>query len=322
MKKPFALAVAVAAFAAAVALPAFAQSYPTKPIRMVVPFPPGGISDIVARPVADGMSATLGQPVIIDNRPGAGGRIGADAVARAAPDGYTVGFITAGTHGILSAIDPKLSYDAVKDFTPITRLQETPFVLLAHPSVAAKNAAELVAAARAKPGAIHYGTPGLGSGHHMAAELFRAATGAQITHVPYKGEAPAMTDLLSGQIQIMLAPSGYRHVLDGKLRGLATTGERRWHLLPDVPTLKEQGVDASYVGWTGLAAPAGTPPEIVSRLHAAAKAALARPDIHKRFVDLGYAVVGDEPAQAAQRIRDDIAKWRKLVAEQNLKFEN
>jgi tripartite-type tricarboxylate transporter receptor subunit TctC len=314
------LQLAAAALAAAITLPAFGQGYPAKPIRMVVPFPPGGISDIVARPVAEGMSATLGQPIVIENRAGAGGRIGAEAVAKAAPDGYTIGFITAGTHGILSAIDKKLSYDAVRDFAPITRLQETPFVLLAHPSVPAKNVAELVSASRS--GRIHYGTPGLGSGHHLAAELFRAATGAAITHVPYKGEAPAMTDLLAGQIQIMLAPSGHRFVLDGKLRALATTGERRWSLLPEVPTLKEQGVDASYVGWTGLAAPAGTSAELVGRLHGAAKAALARPDIQKRFTDLGYTIVGDEPAQAAARIRDDIAKWQKLVAEQNLTFEN
>jgi tripartite-type tricarboxylate transporter receptor subunit TctC len=301
---------------------AAAQTYPTKPVRMIVPFPPGGISDIVARPVADAMSGTLGQAIVIDNRAGAGGRIGTDAVAKSAPDGYTIGFITAGTHGILSAIDKKLPYDAVRDFAAITRLQETPFVVLANPAVAAQNIAELRALAQAKPGAINYATPGLGSGHHMAAELFRAATGANIVHVAYKGEAPAMTDLIGGQVQLMFAPSGHQHVRDGKLRALATTGDTRWSLLPDVPTLKEQGVEASYVGWTGLAAPANTPPEIIARLNAAAKDALARPEVKQRFGALGYVLVGDEPAQAAQRIRADIAKWQKLVAEQRLVFEN
>lgn len=316
------LCLALALVAAAVAKPLALAQYPEHPIRMVVPFPPGGISDVVARPIAGLMAAELGQPVLVDNRPGAAGRVGAEHTAKSAPHGYTIMLITAGTHGILPAIDPKLPYDAVRDFAPIIRLTETPFVLLVNPAVPARNLAEFVDYAKRNAGKIGYATAGPGSGHHLATEMFRRAAAIEIVHVPYKGEAPGMTDVVSGQLQMIMSTGGKAFVQQGKLRALATTGEARWFLFPDVPTLREQGLSgAVYSGWVGLAAPAGTSAQILDRLNAAAGKALASREIANNFTNLGWTAVGGTRAALGERIRADVEKWTRFVAEHKLVFE-
>jgi tripartite-type tricarboxylate transporter receptor subunit TctC len=322
MKRRFSGFCAALIFVSASLLGAVALAqYPERPIRMVVPFPPGGISDVVARPIAGLMTAELGRPVAVDNRPGAGGRIGAENVAQAAPDGYTIMLITAGTHGILSAIDPKLRYDAVRDFAPIIRLTETPFVLLVNPALPARNLSEFIEHAKRNPGKISYATAGPGSGHHLVTEMFRRAAGIEIVHIPYKGEAPGLADVVSGQLQMMMATGGKPFVDQGKLRALATTAESRWFLFPDVPTLREQGLEVVYSGWVGLAAPAGTSPEVLDRLNAAARKALANDELAKRFKNLGYSLVDGAREALGERIKADVAKWIKFVADHKLVFE-
>ncbi len=309
-------------FAACALAAATAQAeFPERPVRMIVPFPPGGISDVVARPVANAMAADLGQPVLVDNRPGASGRVGAEATVKSAPDGYTIMLITAGTHGILSAIDPKLRYDAVRDFAPIIRLQETPFVLLVNPALPVTTLGGLVEYAKKNPGKVSYATPGPGSGHHLVTEMFRHAAGVEVLHVPYKGEAPGVTDVVAGQVSMIMATGGKALVDQGKLRALATTGESRWFLFPDVATLREQGIDVAYSGWVGLAAPAGTPESALDRLNAAARKAVASPEIAGRFKSLGWSSVEPTREALGERIRSDVAKWTRFVAQHKLVIE-
>lgn len=308
------LCCAALALASQVAL----AQFPDRPIRMIVPFPPGGISDVVARPVANAMAADLGQPVIVDNRPGANGRVGVEATLKSPADGYTIMLITAGTHGILPAIDPKLRYDAVRDFAPIIRLQETPFVLLVNPTVPGANVRDLVEHAKRNPGKLGYATPGAGSGHHLVTEIFRRAAGVDLLHVPYRGEAPGMADVVSGQVQMIMSTGGKTFVDSGKLRALATTGESRWVLFPEAPTLRELGLDVVYSGWVGLAAPAGTPEAVLDRLNASARKALANPEIAARFTGNGWSQVEPTREALAERIRADVAKWTKFVTDNKL----
>lgn len=279
--------------------------YPERPVRMVVPFPPGGIRDVVTRPVANLMAADLGQAVGVDNRPGAGGRAGAEHTAKSAPDGCTIMLITAGTHGILSAIDPRLRYDAVRDFAPIIRLQQTPFVLLVNTAVPARNLPEFIDYARRNAGKMSYATPGPGSGHHLVTEMFRRAARIEIVLQ-----------------MMMMATGGKAFVQDGKLRALATTGESRRFLFSEVPTLRELGLrDVVYSGWVGLAAPAGTPPEILERPNAAARKALDNEDLRAKFGSLGWTAVGGTRDALGEHIKADIAKWIRFVADHKLVFD-
>ncbi len=323
MRRRTMIAAALAALPAHLATaPAGGQSWPTRPLRMIVPFPPGGVTDVVARAIAKHMGDDLGQPVIIDNKPGAGGRVGTEAAAKAPADGYTLLLMTSGTHAILPAIDPKLPYDAEADFVPVALLMETPFVLHVHPSVPARNVAEFVALAKAKPGALNYGSAGTGTAHHMFFELFKAAAAIDVTHVPYRGEAPAANELIAGQVQALMLPGGKQYADSGKTRALATTGARRWFIMPDVPGLAEAGFAGAVArGWSGLMVPARTPAEVVTRLNKAANDALASDDVRKLMHEQGYETLGGTPAELSDWIRRDIATWRALVKNAGLKFD-
>lgn len=305
------------------AAPALAQDFPNKPLRIVVPFPPGGVTDLVARTIAKTMGDDLGQPVIVDNRPGAGGKIGMQHVAGSTPDGYTMGLMTSGTHSILPVIDTKLGYDAVKDFTPVGLIMSTPFTLYVGSSSPYKTTKELITAAKANPGKLDYGSAGVGTAHHMFFELFKATAGVDIVHVPYRGEAPAVNDVLGGQLPVIMMPGGTQHVGTGKFRPLATTGDKRWFMLPDVPTMAEIGLSgAGALGWSGLVMPANPPAAIAQRLQASLAKALQSAEARKVMHDAGFEVI-TAPAQDLTRwIEADITKWSNLVKTANLKFED
>ena len=304
--------------AAAAALPhaAFAQGYPTKPVTIVVPFAPGGTTDILARIVGQGLSGELGQPFIVDNRAGAGGNIGASLAAKAPADGYTLFMGTVGTHAINQALYKKMPFDPVKDFAPISRVATVPNLLVAHPSQPYKTVKELIAYAKANPGKVTYGSPGSGSSPHVSGELFKSMTGTELLHVPYKGSAPAMTDLLGGQISIMFdnLPSAIQHVRSGKLRPIAITTAKRSPELPDIPTIAEAGVPGyEAMSWFGLFAPAATPKPVLDQLNAALVKVLNQPDVKKKIAEQGGDVVAETPAQFAAFIQSESVKWGKVV---------
>jgi tripartite-type tricarboxylate transporter receptor subunit TctC len=304
----------------ALATGALAQGYPSKPVRLIVPFPPGGLVDTLARVVAEAMAVDLGQPMVVENRAGAAGKIGAQAAAHAAPDGYTLFLANGTTHGTLPVVDP--NFDPVKDFLPVSVVTVTPFILAAHPSVPAGNVQELVALAKSQPGKLNYATPGSGSASHFAGELMKSMAGVDIVHVPYKGLAPALQDLLAGRVQLTFDSTILQHLKSGKLKALATTGMERSVLLPDVPTLDESGLKGyEIVGWAGLAVPAGTPREAVARLNAAANNALGRADVQNRLRELGLVPVASSPERMAKIIDDSIARYRAIARDNNLKFE-
>lgn len=290
--------------------------FPTRPLRMVVPFPPGGPTDIVARPLAQKLSENLGQQVIVDNRGGAGGTIGADAVAKAAPDGYTMLMGTVGTQAINISLYQKLPYDPVKDLAPVTLVAAAPVALVAHPSVPANSVADLIKLAKAKPGVLSFGSAGSGSPGHLSGEIFKSMAGVQITHVPYKGSAPAVADLIGGQIQLMFDPvqSVLTHVKAGKVKALGMSSARRSSVLPDVPTIDESGVKGyETTAWWGVAVPAKTPDAIVKRLHAEIAKALQAPEVRARMQEIGIEPVGTGPAEFATFQKAEIAKWGKAV---------
>ena len=301
---------------AAIALGAPAQTYPNKPIRLVCPFPPGGAVDIASRAVAHELQQLLGQPVTVDNRPGAGGNIGADAVAKSAPDGYTLLMTTSGIMAINPALYSKLPFDTVKDFAPVSEMVYLNNVLVVNTSVPAKSVKELIALAKAQPGKLTYASSGNGTSIHLSGELFKSMTGVDMLHIPYKGSSPAVTDLLGGQVNMMFdnIPSSLPHIKAGKLRALAVTGSKRSQLLPELPTIAEAGVPGydSYV-WFGIVAPAGTPPEIIAKLNAALMKIAAMPAFRERLTSQGYDVLGTSPEQMAASIRGEIAKWGKIV---------
>jgi tripartite-type tricarboxylate transporter receptor subunit TctC len=301
---------------------AYAQTYPTKPVRFVVPFAPGGGSDLVARIVAVKITDALGQPVIVDSRPGAAGTIGADIAAKSPPDGYTLLLGSNGPLAINPSLYVKLPYDAVRDFAPVSIATVMPFLLVTHPSLPVRSVKDLVALAKTKPGELNYGSPGNGSTTHLANELLKSMTGMQIVHVPYKGVAPAATDLISGQLQMMSGDLStlLPHVRSGRMRAIAVTASRRSNLLPDMPTVAESGV-AGYeaVGWFGVLVPAGTPQPIVDRLNAAIVKGLATSDARERLAVFGGDVGGNTPEQFAAHIRNEAAKWSKLVKSLGLK---
>ncbi|QHJ01013.1 tripartite tricarboxylate transporter substrate binding protein [Xylophilus rhododendri] len=316
-------ALAVAALASITGLqafaPAFAQdAYPSRPITVIVPFPAGGTTDIVARLAGQALSQELGQPVVIDNRPGAGGNIGSQMVARAPADGYTLVMGTVGTHAINPALYKKMPYDHLKDFAPISRVANVPNLLVANPSQPYKTVKELIAYGKANPDTISFASSGNGTSIHLAGELFKTLTGVKMQHVPYKGSAPALADLMAGQTNIMFdnLPSSISFVRSGKLRPIAVTTLKRSPELPDVPTIAESGVpgfDAS--SWFGLLAPAATPPAVIKRIDDALIKVLANPELRKKIIEQGGEPVGEKPEQFAAFIRTETTKWAKVVKE-------
>ena len=315
-----ALATAFAASAAS----ALAQPYPSQPIKMIVPFTAGGTTDILARTIGQKLGEAWKQPVIVENKPGAGGNIGADTVAKAKPDGYTLLMGTIGTQAINQSLYAKMPYDAAKDFAPITLVAIVPNVLLVHPSVPAKNVAELVALAKSKPGQLNFASSSTGGSPHLSGEMFKQMTGTDIVHVPYKGSAPAITDLLGGQVSMMFdnLPSGLPHVQGGKLRALAVTSAKRSPAAPDIPTIAESGVTGYEVdSWFGILAPAGTPKEIVAKLNAEIVKILQMPDVKERLAAQGAVPVGNTPEQFAEHIARETAKWAKVVKTSGAKVD-
>jgi tripartite-type tricarboxylate transporter receptor subunit TctC len=314
----FALALAIAGGVSGLltAPAALAQAYPSKPITIIVPFPAGGTTDILARLLGQYMSTAMGQPVVIDNRAGAGGNIGGQAAARASADGYTLFMGTVGTHAINASLYKKMPFDHVKDFAPLTRVAMVPNLLVAHPSQPFKTVQELVAYAKANPGKVTCGSSGNGTSIHLSCELFKTMTKVDITHVPYKGSAPAVNDLLGGQIAMMFdnMPSALPHAKAGKLRAIAVTSAKRSPGLPDTPTVAESGVPGyEATSWFGMFAPAATPPAIVSQLNAVMVKALNDPDVKKKISEQGAEPHSEKPADFAAFIGAETAKWGKVV---------
>ena len=301
-------------------LPANAQSdnFPTRPIRLITLTSAGGSLDLVARTLSNGLPAEFGQQVYVENKVGAGGNIGADAVAKAQPDGYTIGMVTISTHGINPTLyGPKMPFDAVKDFAPVTLAANINNVVVLHPSVPAKNIQELIAYAKANPDKISFGSAGTGTSQHLAGEMFKMMTGVKMIHVPYKGAAQAVPDLLSGVIQLMFvsAPDVVSHIKSGALRAIAVTSKERSSAFPDLQTVAEQGVpDFDVVTWFGVVAPAGTPPAIVARYNAAIHKILGSGEIKQRLADVGVeTVTNTSPQQFADYIKKEITKWKPIV---------
>jgi tripartite-type tricarboxylate transporter receptor subunit TctC len=310
------LCAAAAALLALGAGGALAQNYPTKPIRLVVPFPPGGTTDILAREAGARLSISLGQPVVIDNRPGAGGNIGADLVAKSAPDGYTLLMGTVGTHAINPSLYSKMPYDHVKDFTPVILVAGVPNVLEVTPSLPVNSVADLIKLAKDKPGQLNFASSGSGTSIHLSGELFKAMAGVDMTHVPYKGSAPALTDLIGGQVQLMFdnLPSSLAQIRAGKLRAVAVTSAQRAPALPNVPTIAESGLPGFEASsWFGILAPAGTPPAIVARINADVNQWLATADAKDKLLAQGAVAAGGTPGDFAAHIRAETEKWAKVV---------
>jgi tripartite-type tricarboxylate transporter receptor subunit TctC len=298
------------------AFAAQAQTFPIKPIRLVCPFPPGGAVDIASRAIAAELSKTIGQPVSVENKPGAGGNIGGVEVARSAPAGYTLLMTTSGINGINPVLYRKMPFDPNKDLTSVAALVSLSNVLVVHPSVKATNVAELLAMLKLNPGKVTFASSGSGTSIHMSGEMFMHLTGTRMIHVPYKGSAPAITDLLGGQVQVMFdnIPSALPHIRAGKLRALATTGAKRDPALPDLPTIAEAGVNAYEAGvWFGLAAPAGTPAEVIAKISTEAIKGTRSPDFVKRMTELGYVIMGLGPEQMTAMLKAEIERWTPVI---------
>jgi tripartite-type tricarboxylate transporter receptor subunit TctC len=312
-------AVAGAALAAAgpiVTNEAHAQNYPTRPIRLICPFPPGGTTDVVSRIVAQGLTEAWGQQVIVDNRPGAGALIGTEMAAKSPPDGYTVLLGSITTHAVNPALHKNLNFDVINDFVPVTLVVSSPQLLAVHPSVAAKSVKELIALAKAKPGSLNYASAGAGSSPHLTFELFKSAAGIDIRHVPYKGTGPAITELVGGQVQAMITGvvALMPHVKSGKLRGLAVTSKSRVSALPELPTIMESGVPNFDVSsWFGVFLPAGTPKAIVTKMNGEIRKIVAMRDVQKRLVDLGADPETNTPEQFAAYVKSEKLRWGKVV---------
>jgi tripartite-type tricarboxylate transporter receptor subunit TctC len=304
------------ALLSASAFAAQAQTFPNRPIRLVCPFPPGGAVDIASRAIAAELSKTIGQSVSVENKPGAGGNIGGVEVARSAPDGYTLLMTTSGINGINPVLYRKMPFDPNKDLTSVAALVSLSNVLVVHPSVKATNVAELLALLKLNPGKVTFASSGSGTSIHMSGEMFMHLTGTRMIHVPYKGSAPAITDLLGGQVQVMFdnIPSALPHIRAGKLRALATTGAKRDPALPDLPTIAEAGVNAYEAGvWFGLAAPAGTPADVIAKISTEAIKGTRSPDFVKRMTELGYVIMGLGPEQMTDMLRAEIERWTPVI---------
>jgi tripartite-type tricarboxylate transporter receptor subunit TctC len=303
---------------------ALAQTYPDRPIRLIAPFPAGGLADVLARAVGDEISRSLGQPVIVENRTGAGGNIGADAVAKAAPDGYTLLMSSAGILTANQFLYATMPFDSEKDFVPVSNVADMPMMVVVNPNVAAKTLGELVALARANPDKLNFGSPGIGTTGHLGLALFMHAAKIKLTHVPYRGAAPAMTDLLAGQIDGVVdnPPTVLPQIEGGRLRPLAVAAKQRMALLPDLPTAAEAGVSGYEASsWFGVVAPAGTPPAIVDKLHRTIAAALAQPAVRERFAKTGARMLGNSPDEFAQQIKSDRKMWGELIRAADIKAQ-
>ena len=301
-----------------------AQTYPNKPIRIVVPYAPGGTTSILTRAVGQKLTDAWGQSIIVDNRGGAAGGIGTEAVARAAPDGYTLLLGTVGTFGINSAVYTKLSYDPVKDFAPVGMLATSANMLLVHPSVPVTSVKELIALAKSKPNSLNYGSSGSGSTSHLSGEMFKSMAGINMTHVPYKGGAPMMADLLGGQLEVMFdqVPAVLPHVKSGRARALAVTTAQRSAAAPDVPTMAEAGVPGYEMAvWYGLLAPAATPRDIVAKLNAELAKVLNQPDFKQQMLAQGAELMPSTAEQLAEIIRDDLVKYARVAKEAGAKLD-
>jgi tripartite-type tricarboxylate transporter receptor subunit TctC len=301
----------------------WAQTYPTKPIRWVVPSTPGDGSDVTGRLLADKISRELGQAVVIDNKPGAGGVLGSDAVAKSPADGYTMIVGNAGSHGVNAGIYSKLPYDVVKDFVPVALICTTPNVMVVSPNTKAKTVAEFVALAKANPGKFNYASGGVGSSAHLSAELFKSMTGTEIAHIPYKGSAPAVTALLADESQLMIGnlPPWAAQIKAGKVQALAVTTAKRHPSLPDVPALTESLPGFETVAWFGVLAPAATPKSVVERMNAVINQALDQADVKARLATLACDPAPGTPEAFAQRVNADVARWKKLASERNIRAD-
>jgi len=298
---------------------AFAPDYPTRPVHWIVPYPAGGSTDILARIIGGYLSEHLGQQFVIENRPGGGNNIGTEAVVRAAPDGYTVLLVNP-AHGINATLYPKLTFNVIRDIAPVAGLMRVPNVMEVNPAVPAKTVAEFIAYAKANPGKINWATSGSGTSVHLSGELFKSMTGIDLTHVPYRGSAPALTDMISGTVQVMFdnMPSSLPHIQAGKLRALAVTTAARSEALPDVPTVAETvpGYEAS--AWFGMGAPKGTPPEVIDKLNKGINAALQDGKIKARLAELGGILIPGTPADFGKVIADETDKWAKVIKSANV----
>ncbi len=324
LRKILSLLLCSAGILAAFTLPISAADFPTRIIRIVVPYPPGGSADLIGRMVAEKMSKSIGQPVIVENKGVATGAIGSEFVARADPDGYTLLVAIADTHAINPAVVPKLSYDPLKDFVPISLMATQPFVLAVGPGMQAKNVAEFVAKAREKPGAITYASNGTGGLQHLAMELFSSAAGIKTLHVPYKGAGPALTDVMGGQIHAIFISlqGGGGNLKTERLRPLAITSANRLAVAPEIPTFVESGYPKFQMSqWYGILAPKGTPPDIVDKLNQHVKAALSAPDVSDKLKAAGTEPVGSTPEQFLTFLTAEIAQWASVAKANNIRLE-
>ena len=307
-----------------VAGPATAQTWPTKPIKYVVPFAPGGTTDILARTISEKLSVALGQPVVVDNKPGAGGGLGADFTAKAPPDGYTIMGGTISTHAINASLYSNLPYDPVKDFVAVTLIARVPNMLVINPDVPAKTVAELIKLLKANPGKYTFASSGNGTSQHLSGELFKSMAGVEMQHIPYKGSPPALQDVVGGQVTMTFdnITTALPLAKAGKLRALAVTTAKRSAVAPDVPTLAESGLVGFEVGsWQGVFAPAGTPPEIVKRLNTEIVKILNMPDVREKLLALGAEPVGDTSEQFAAYVKTEVVKWSDVVKKSGAKVD-
>jgi tripartite-type tricarboxylate transporter receptor subunit TctC len=305
-------------------IPVGGQSYPNRPIRMIVPYAAGGASDVTGRIVAHRLGERLKQQLVVENRTGAGGGIGADVAARAVPDGYTLLLASSSEIAMLPAVSRKLPYDPVRDLAAVALIGDVPLLLVAHPSLGVQNVSELIALAKAKPGTINYGSAGIGAISHLAMVFFNSVTGTRMVHVPYKGSVPATADLVAGHLQVgtPTLSAALPFERSGQLKVLAVTSARRWPSLPNVPTLAESGLpEYEVVLWTGVMAPAGTPPDIVALLYREIAQVLTLPDIKEALARQGAEVNSAGPDQFAAIIRADLAKWNKVVRDADIKLD-
>jgi tripartite-type tricarboxylate transporter receptor subunit TctC len=319
----FSIRLAVGFFLALMTSMLWAQSWPTKPVRMIIAFPPGGPTDLVSRVLAQKLSEQLGQQVIVDNKPGAGGNIAAELAARAVPDGYTI-FYNTSAIVIGPALYGKVNYDTLKDFTPVLLTASVPMVLVVNPQLPARSVKEFLDLAKSRSGALNYSSSGTGTITHLASAMMSTQTGIQTQHIPYKGSAPGLVDLASGQTQFMIDTINtvLPYVRDNRLRGLAVTSAKRSPVLPDLPTLAEAGISGfEAAAWQGIVVPTGTPNEIVQKLNAEVNKALAHPDIRSRLAAQGADILGGTPAEYAAYLRSEMPRWAKAVKDSGAKAE-
>lgn len=315
----------LASLALLAAIPlAHAQAWPARPVRIVVPFPAGGPTDVLTRVLADKLGQALGQPVVVENKPGAGGSIGADLVAKSPPDGYTLVMATGSTHSVGPHLNPRLPYDPQKDFTPIVYVGYATNVLLVSPKLGVSSVKELIELAKREPGKLNYATSGIGSVAHLTSEMFAAMAGIELTHVPYKGTQLSITDLVSGQVAMLFdnTLTGKPHIEQGRLKGLAISSRQRSTILPDIPTIDESGLPGfDSWNWFGIFGPANLPPAIVQRVNAEMNRILGDPGVKERFRTLGFEITGGTPAQFAEVVQSESRRWAKVIKDARIKVE-